>query len=102
MKLSRIVVSTSGALRQSRISDAIDAHAAPASIAASSDGDESEARREQRRQRADDELSLAADVPHARAKRDDDAESREQQRHGLEERALQRERAADRAGDEDA
>ena len=38
MKLRRIVVRTSGALRQSRISDAIEAHAAPASIAASSEG----------------------------------------------------------------
>ena len=30
MKLSRIVVSTSGALRQRRMADAIDAHSAPA------------------------------------------------------------------------
>jgi hypothetical protein len=48
---------------------------------------------------AGDELSFAADVPHARAERDDDAESREQQRHGLEERALQCERASDRPGE---
>jgi hypothetical protein len=63
-------------------------------------GDGAVRRGHERRQPAHDELPFAADVPDAGAEGEDDAQPRQQQRHGLEERPLQRERRADAAADE--
>jgi hypothetical protein len=84
MKFIRIVVSTSGAPRHTRIAVAIDA----------------QSRREERRERAGDELPFAADVPDSCAKRDGHAESRQHQGNGLHQRAAEREGRADRAAEQ--
>ena len=64
-------------------------------------GRDSVRRCDERRERAGDELSFAADIPDAGAERDDDRESRQQQRDRLQERPFEREWGTDRAADED-
>jgi hypothetical protein len=58
-------------------------------------------RGKQARECADDELSFAADVPDARAKRDGDAQSGQQQRNGFDDGPFERETRSNGSADED-